>query len=107
MKWVNNVSEFKGGTKEELEKNRRYIEECIRLGISPGGFDNTESYTIDELRAITYIAAGKKLPHKLEQRLLSTKEERMAKISTTDSEFSSRNIEKEFEDFIKDLNATL
>lgn len=77
---VNNLGLY-APTDKEMEINRYYLSECERLGINVYTFNDAGDtmLTKDELRAISILIVGGKLPCKLEQKLLETKEERMSR----------------------------
>lgn len=80
MAWYSEVTGGYEPTDEEMELSRYFVTECERLGINIFSFNEKESlYTKDELKAMSILCKGKKLPPKLENRLLDTRDERVTK----------------------------
>lgn len=77
-------------TQEEMDMHRKELNEYKRLGINVSVFSSNQGtvrgeYIKKELRAMSYIARGRKVPKKLEEYLLATKEERMAQYSQNEA----------------------
>lgn len=72
-----NLEEVYIPTKQEIEKNKIIHNKCLFYGIPVGIFTDTQLYTKEEIKGLKYITSNKPLPKKLEDTLLSTKEERL------------------------------
>ncbi|MBO5388321.1 MAG: hypothetical protein J6A59_09305 [Lachnospiraceae bacterium] len=101
MKTKFNILNIYKPTKEDIKRNKVEHSEYDRLGINMSIFynknlksDQDDEYTKNELKAISYITMGKRVPKRLEEYLLATKEERLARYPkiTDDDTFESRII---------------
>lgn len=63
-------------------KSQKRLIELDRLGIELL-FGDDNNYTKDELKAMHYISSDKVVPKDLEQRLLSTREQRLKRFRST------------------------
>lgn len=99
--WNLDITMLRTPTEREMEINKYYLNECERLGIDVRSFneayDTSGVITKNELKAMAILREGKKLPRKLEQRLLDTREDRMKKRGSSESHELVLTLEEEAE----------